>query len=134
MSDDDRREIDAIEAECIVVYTKIDLARAPQEEFGVSATTDEGFDALLARLDAIVRDRFAAPEGSPAIVNERQRSAVADCEDGLLKAREALASGVEEQMVLVDLHRAANALGMLTGAITREDVLSEIFAKFCIGK
>jgi tRNA modification GTPase len=134
LSDDDRREIDAITAERMVVYTKIDLARAPHEQMGVSAISDEGFDALLARLDAIVRDRFAAPEESPTIVNERQRSAVAECEDGLVKAREALAAGVEEQMVLVDLHRAANALGMLTGAITREDVLSEIFAKFCIGK
>lgn len=134
MRDDDRREIDAIAAERIVVYTKIDLARAPQDEMGVSAISDEGFDALLSRLDTIVRDRFAAPEESPTIVNERQRGAVAECEDGLVKAREALAAGVEEQMVLVDLHRAANALGMLTGAITREDVLSEIFAKFCIGK
>jgi len=134
VSDEDRREIDAISAERIVVYTKTDLAAAPHGEIGVSAVRDDGFDALLARLDAIVRDRFAAPEDSPVIVNERQRSAVAECEDGLVKAREALAANVEEQMVLVDLHRAANALGLLTGAITREDVLSEIFAKFCIGK
>jgi tRNA U34 5-carboxymethylaminomethyl modifying GTPase MnmE/TrmE len=37
-------------------------------------------------------------------------------------------------MILVDLHRAANALGALIGAITREDIYTEIFAKFCIGK
>ena len=134
MTDDDRREIEAIDAERVVVYTKTDLNAAPGGELGVSAISDSGFDALLARLDAIVRDRFAAPEGSPVIVNERQRSAVAECEDGLVAAREALANGVEEQMVLVDLHRAANALGMLTGAITRDDVLDQIFAKFCIGK
>ena len=134
LDDDDRREIDAITAARIVVYTKIDLANAPSDELGVSAISDAGFDTLLARLDTIVRDRFAVPENSTAIVNERQRSAVAECDDGLVNAREALAAGVEEQMVLVDLHRAANALGMLTGAITRDDVLSEIFAKFCIGK
>jgi len=96
--------------------------------------SNAGFAELLARLDTIVRDRFAAPEGWPAIVNERQRAAVAECEAALVIARDALAAGVEEQMVLVDLHRAANALGMLVGAITREDVLTEIFAKFCIGK
>ena len=134
MSDEDRREIEAISAERIVVYTKIDLAPAPSGELGVSAISDAGFEALLERLDALVRDRFAAPEGSPMLVNERQRAAVAECGEALIAARDALASGVEEQMVLVDLHRAANALGMLTGAITREDVLSEIFAKFCIGK
>ena len=40
----------------------------------------------------------------------------------------------DEQMVLVDLYRAANALGVLTGAITRDEIFAEIFAKFCIGK
>jgi tRNA U34 5-carboxymethylaminomethyl modifying GTPase MnmE/TrmE len=37
-------------------------------------------------------------------------------------------------MILVDLYRAANALGLLTGAITRDEILAEIFGKFCIGK
>ena len=49
-------------------------------------------------------------------------------------ALESLEAGLDEQMIVVDLYRAANALGALTGAITREDVLTEIFGKFCIGK
>jgi tRNA modification GTPase len=134
MSDEDRREIEAIGAKLILVYTKIDLAPAPAGAIGVSAVTDAGFGALLERLDALVREEFAAPEGSPMLVNERQRGAVAESESALATARDALRSGVEEPMVLVDLHRAANALAMLTGAITRGDVLREIFAKFCIGK
>jgi tRNA U34 5-carboxymethylaminomethyl modifying GTPase MnmE/TrmE len=39
-----------------------------------------------------------------------------------------------EPIVIVDLYRAANALGLLVGAITNDDVLTEIFSKFCIGK
>jgi tRNA U34 5-carboxymethylaminomethyl modifying GTPase MnmE/TrmE len=45
-----------------------------------------------------------------------------------------LKGGAEEQIVLVDLYRAANDLGILTGVITRDEVFGEIFAKFCIGK
>jgi tRNA U34 5-carboxymethylaminomethyl modifying GTPase MnmE/TrmE len=41
---------------------------------------------------------------------------------------------MNEEILTAELYRAANALGSLTGAITREDVLHEIFAKFCIGK
>jgi tRNA modification GTPase len=134
MTEDDRLEIATINAELLVIYTKIDLASAPDGALGVSAISDAGFSELLARLDAVVRERFAAPEGSPSLVNERQRSAVAECETALIAARDALATKTEEQFVLVDLHRAANALGMLTGAITREDVLEQIFARFCIGK
>ncbi|MGZ4810982.1 MAG: tRNA uridine-5-carboxymethylaminomethyl(34) synthesis GTPase MnmE [Thermoanaerobaculia bacterium] len=134
MSSDDRREIATIDGEHFVIYTKTDIAPAPEGELGISAMTDDGVSLLLGRLDALVRDRFAAPEGSPAIVNERQRAAVAECEAALIASRDALAAGVEEQMVLVDLHRAANALGLLTGAITRDDVLDQIFSRFCIGK
>jgi tRNA modification GTPase len=134
ISSEDRREIATIEAELFVIYAKIDLAPAPKGELGISALTDSGIASLLARLDAFVRERFATPEGSPAIVNERQRAAVAECEAALIASRDALAAGVEEQMVLVDLQRAANALGMLIGAITRDDVLEQIFSRFCIGK
>jgi tRNA modification GTPase len=86
----------------------------------------------LSRLDELVRSQFAASEG--ALVNERQRAAVLECGEALESAMSSLAGGLDDQMILVDLYRAANALGTLTGTITREDVLSEIFGKFCIGK
>jgi len=116
------------------VYTKIDLASAPAGEFGISVTADVGVSELLNRLDALVRDEFAAPESSAVLVNERQRSAVAEAESALMDSRQSLTEQRDEQLVLVDLYRAANALALLTGAITREDVFTEIFTKFCVGK
>ncbi|HEX6098354.1 MAG TPA: tRNA uridine-5-carboxymethylaminomethyl(34) synthesis GTPase MnmE [Thermoanaerobaculia bacterium] len=113
-----------------LVHTKADLAR--HAGLSISAVSDEGIAELLARLDELVRERYAAPEG--ALVNERQRYAVAECEEALTAALAATDAGLDEQMIVADLYRAANALGVLTGAVTREDVLSEIFGKFCIGK
>ena len=118
--------------DALVIYTKADLAPAPPGSLAISAVTDEGLPELLSRLDELVRSRFVADEG--ALVNERQRQAVAECAVALETARASLTDGVDEQMVLVDLYRAAAALGTLTGAITREDVFTEIFSKFCIGK
>jgi tRNA modification GTPase len=115
-----------------VVYTKTDLVPAPAEAMGISVVADHGVDALLARLDDLVRDRFAAPEAS--LVNERQRQAVAECAEALRAAMASIDAGHDEQIVLVDLYRASTALGLLTGAITREEVFDEIFSKFCIGK
>ena len=124
---EDEAEVSGLE-NVLLVYTKADLAERPG--LSISAVSEQGMDELFRRLDELVKGQYAAPEG--ALVNERQRVAVAECEDGL---RAALASvDLDEQMILVDLYRAANALGVLTGAITREDVLSEIFGKFCIGK
>jgi tRNA modification GTPase len=116
----------------LLVYTKSDLAEPPSGALAISAVTGRGMDELLSRLDELVRERFAPPEG--ALVNERQRAAVADCEAALHEALSSLEAGLDEQMIVVDLYRAANALGSLTGVITREDVLTEIFGKFCIGK
>lgn len=119
----------------IVVATKRDVAQADVgADVAISATTGAGIDELLARLDAVVRDRFAAPESSPTIVNERQRAAMQECEEALIAALESLAAGAAEQYVVVDLRRAATAIAALTGAITTDEVLREIFAKFCIGK
>ena len=119
----------------IVVATKRDLAGiAGEADVAISAKTGDGMTELLSRLDKLVRDRFAAPESSPTIVNERQRAAVEACGEALTAALESIESGAEEQYVVVDLRRAANAIAALTGAITNDDVFREIFAKFCLGK
>ena len=131
VTDEDRRELAALD-DVLLVYTKADLGRPSADALAISAVTDEGIDLLLRRLDELVRDRYAAPEA--ALVNERQRQAVADCTVALQAALDSLADQLDEQMVLVDLYRAASSLGLLTGAITREDVYREIFSKFCIGK
>lgn len=113
----------------LVVYTKTDLAAAPAGGIGIH---QDAIEPLLAHLDELVRETFAAPEGS--LVNERQRIAVAECESALRASLASLDEGHEEQVVLVDLYRASTALGLLTGAITRDEVFAEIFSKFCIGK
>ena len=116
----------------MVIYTKTDIAHAPQSALGISVTVESGIDELLSRLDAIVRDEFAAPEGS--LVNERQHQAVLGCSEALATALHALNAGLDEPVILVDLYRASTSLGLLTGAITQEHVFTEIFSKFCIGK
>ena len=116
----------------IVIYTKTDLAPAPQSALGISVTAERGIDELLSRLDTMVRDEFAAPEGS--LVNQRQQQAVLGCKEALATALNALDSGLDEPVILVDLYRASTSLGLLTGAITQEHVFTEIFSKFCIGK
>jgi len=116
----------------IVIYTKLDLAAGPQGELGISVTAEQGVNELLSRLDQLVAAEFAAPEGS--LVNERQRQAVLGCREALQSALAGLRAGLDEQLVLVDLYRAATSLGFLTGVITQNDVFTEIFSKFCIGK
>lgn len=129
LTNEDRRELAAL-ANVELVYTKADLATA--DGFAISAVTDKGIDALFGRLDELVRERYAATDG--ALVNERQYACVIECDAALQDALASVDEDRDEQMIVVDLYRAANSLGILTGAITRDDILSEIFGKFCIGK
>ena len=59
---------------------------------------------------------------------------MAGCADALRAAVESLDAGHDEQVIVVDLYRASTSLGLLTGAITQDEVFTEIFSKFCIGK
>jgi tRNA modification GTPase len=129
--DDD--EIGALR-EPLIVYTKTDLAAAPEEEFGISVESEYGLGEFIARLDGLVKARYTVPEGSATVVNERQRARIEECADGLRCALESLEDEAHEEIVAVDLYRAANALGALTGAIARDDIYGEIFTRFCIGK
>jgi len=143
LADEDERELSSL-SDPLIVRTKTDLPasfshreKVPEGRMrgvSISAKSDTGVADLLTTLDQLVRDRFAAPESSATIVNERQRQAIASCEDALMSALHSLDSGYEEPIVVVDLYRAANALGLLTGAITNDEILTEIFSKFCIGK
>lgn len=133
MTDEDREEIGALVAPR-VVFTKIDLAAAPPGTMGLSVPAGKGVAEFLDSLDQHVRERYVVPEGSPAIVNARQRRALDECGEGLAAAGQALERGATEEIVLVDVYRAANALGVLVGAITNDEMLGEIFSKFCIGK
>lgn len=129
----DQAELEALEGH-LIVYTKRDLAAPPEGAIAISVKTSEGMEAFLRTLDAEVSERFAVPEGTPAIVNERQRGEIEECAAALEGALLAVRNGMPEEIVTVELYRAANALGALVGAISRQDVLREIFAKFCIGK
>lgn len=133
LSEEDGEELAQL-PQAILIYTKTDLREAPAGELGVSVPGRRGVEELLERLDRLVQERYVPPEGSPALVNERQRLAIEACAEGLRDALEALDAGALEEIIVVDLYRAGHALGVLTGAITNAEVMGQIFAKFCIGK
>ena len=130
---EDEEELRAIDV-AARVWTKIDLADAPEGALAISAASGEGMREFLAFLDRIVEERWSVPEGRAALVNRRQREAMERCEEALGHALGALETGATEELILVDLYAAANAVGELTGAITHAEITDAIFARFCIGK
>ena len=130
-SDDD--ELNRLSLLPQLIYTKADLTAVPTSELAVSAVSGIGMSELFSNLDRTVRDRFAIGD-SPAVVNERQIGALRDGIAALRMAKETLEAGASEEMVLVDLYRGASAVERLVGRIATDEIYSEIFAKFCVGK
>ena len=73
--------------------------------------------------------------GEAAIItNARHANAINLGTASLQRAIEAANEGRGGEYIAVDLREAMDHLGELTGEVTTEDILNEIFGKFCIGK
>lgn len=99
----------------------------------VSARTGEGLATLRAEILASVSTN-GVDEGGLLITNARHYDLLCSTERELEVARAALRERHSEELVLMPLHNALKFLGQITGETTTEDILSEIFATFCIGK
>jgi tRNA modification GTPase len=121
----------------LLVLNKIDLApgdRAttmPDDIVAISVRTGEGLAQLTERLAAIASERIGTRE-APAITQVRHRQLVEVCHAALTDFLSQPAGDVE--LRAEDLRRAAQALGRITGRVDVEDVLDQIFGRFCIGK
>ncbi len=101
-------------------------------EFSISATTGEGFDALLSQFERQAASFLAGAE-SALVTRQRHRHAL---EHALAALRRAQTPDVaaKEDLLAEELRLAATALGRLTGRVDVEDILDVIFRDFCIGK
>lgn len=113
----------------IVVMAKADLK--PQGQNGVSGLTGEGLDALISKIGQILEAKTA---GSSLIIRERQRRGLETAISALDRALELVVEEGVAELAAEDLRNAVAALASLVGRVGVEDLLEEIFSRFCIGK
>jgi len=103
------------------------------QAINVSARTGEGLTTLRSAILASLNSH-GMEDGGLLITNARHYDLLCSTQRELDVARTALHDRHSEELVLVPLHNALKSLGQITGETTTEDILSEIFATFCIGK
>ena len=103
------------------------------QAINVSARTGEGLAALRAAILSSLNSN-GVDEGSLLITNARHYDLLCNTQREIEVARTALRDRHSEELVLAPLHNGLRFLGQITGETTTEDILSEIFATFCIGK
>jgi tRNA modification GTPase len=99
----------------------------------VSATTGSGLDALR----SAILEAFAGNgswETEFLITNSRHYDLLRRTAKSIKSSEALLKSQASEELLLIGLYEALSFLGEITGETTSEDVLSQIFSTFCIGK
>jgi tRNA modification GTPase len=118
------------------VGNKCDLPhKAPgRDVMQVSALTGEGIGRLRAAILEAVAPAGAFEQETGFITSVRHEQLLRESARFLAKAREAVASAIPHEMVLLDLYAALKPIDAITGATTADDILNRIFSTFCIGK
>lgn len=140
LTSDDREVIRDVEPDRrIGVWNKCDLpgSRPPPPEgspwFSVSTVSGVGVPELVTTIQKRATGGLEPGEGL-VIVRERHRDTLRTVSDCLGESASLMRRGVTPEIAAVQLQRALDALGELTGETTTEDVLGKIFSEFCIGK
>ncbi|NQT83254.1 tRNA uridine-5-carboxymethylaminomethyl(34) synthesis GTPase MnmE [bacterium] len=146
LSEEDRRIFAEFRGKkCIIVVNKIDLVPEVDEaafagEFGnqsvvkTSALKLEGIEELKRRITENVWSADIPSLDHAIITSVRHRDALERAGQALHGAIKALEERLSPEFPAVEIREALDALGLITGETTDEEILDKIFSKFCIGK
>lgn len=113
-------------------YTKNEFANFPDMVF-ISAKEETNIDGLKEHLLTLF-DNSTSSVSETIVTNVRHVEALRHTNDALLKVLEGLDVNVTGDFLAMDIRNALHHLGTITGDISTDDLLENIFSKFCIGK
>lgn len=147
LDENDREILKVIEGkQAILLLNKTDLAVTLQETklqeltggrypvVSVSAKEQTGLSKLTEQIHSLFYQGEISVQDELYITNARQKHALLDAAEGLQRVQESISLGMPEDFYSIDLLAAYEALGTITGETVGEDLVNEIFSRFCMGK
>ena len=126
----------------VAVVNKVDLEnqadcaeieKAFSETIYISALHKDGLEQLAAAVARVEKTADFDPD-APLLMNSRQYTAAVAAREALDGALGALSGGLTADAAGLDIERALSALCELTGENAADEVLDEVFSRFCVGK
>ena len=151
-TDEDRALLSSLEGvaaqgkKILYILTKKDLIVGEESPFlacldqkvpeflWLSAKKAQGMGALAAAVEEAFIDASLDTGASAIVFSARQFAALSGCTRALEETLDALRIGLPYDLCAEELRGALSSLGELSGHSVREEVISEIFHKFCVGK
>lgn len=145
LDENDQEIIEAIQnKKAIVLLNKSDLdaktdasvlqTQLSKPILSISAKNNTG----IHELETLIKEMFFSGKLSfndeVYITNIRQKNALAEAQNSLKMVLQSIADGMPEDFFTIDMMNAYEALGTIIGESVGEDLVNEIFSKFCMGK
>lgn len=123
------------EKHILKVANKSDLVTAEKSDrfIAISAKSGDGVETLRDKLIDVVEEGYDL-ENDLILTNLRHKEAMDKTVESLRAAYNNLIGGISGDFVAMDIRQAMFHLGSITGEISTDDLLGNIFANFCIGK
>lgn len=145
LDENDREIMELLEGQkVIVLLNKTDLpmetTRKMVEEMlsvpsvCISAKEETGFDELADLLEQMFLDGTVTFDEESCLTSIRHRAAMEEAQESLGRVKESIELRMPEDFFSIDLTDACEALGKILGECLGEDLINEIFGKFCVGK
>ncbi len=123
----------------VIVRSKRDIGVHPNPKIPseytticISAKTGDGLEQLIQTIKDKISNRILSPPNS--VISERHRLLLVEAERELEYGKNALNEQKDPTIPITHLRSAAEAIGKTTGKIYHEDLLNQVFSRFCVGK
>lgn len=143
LEDEDRRLFPRLEGKRVIpIVNKSDLENALdtaeiEKRLGTTLNVSARDEDFAERLGREITERLALDklDGSAGfLANERQRACVIKAANDVEEALSAVSAGVTPDVVGVQLEGALEAIYELSGKSVSDEVINEVFKRFCVGK
>lgn len=146
LDDKDRKIMQIIkDKKSIVVLNKVDINKNNEESekvlsdlskpiIKISAKTKEGIDDIYSEIDKLFNlDKISSNDES-IITNERQKDQILKAKEDIEEAINSVNNNVPVDICEINIKNALEDIGEITGKNVSEDIINEIFKRFCVGK
>ena len=146
LSDEDHEILKNIRNKCaIILLNKSDLKNnilkdnkivtdTKKEIIEISALNNEGIDCLYKKMASIFKIEDINTENTSIITNLRHKEAITSAKNNILKVSDTIKEGMPIDITAIYFKQAIEELNKITGENVTEDIINEIFSKFCLGK
>lgn len=129
----------------IFVLNKIDLHSVITQEIleqytkgqpiiQISAMKQNGLDTLRQAMKQFIVKQGISIGQEATISNQRQKQSLVKAIESLDKVEDTIDIGMPEDCIAIDLHDAYGHLGNIVGEALKDEIIGELFSRFCLGK